>query len=150
MALPFPVSLPGREQVAFHHEVECCPHRLVVRPDDPGVARDQFRERDGFRGLHRDVEAGPVLALAVTDAPERDLRSGHRAGEDRLEAGGGDVGPEAERCRTASVPPARFRSGVDGVRRGIRFWGVVVSFLIALGAAAEIRRLVALWWGLSG
>ena len=47
-----------------------------------------------------------------------------------------------ERCANALDS---LRSGVDGARRGIRFWGVVVSLLIALSAADEIRWLVA-WW----
>ncbi|MXX91006.1 MAG: hypothetical protein F4213_12060 [Boseongicola sp. SB0677_bin_26] len=34
-------------------------------------------------------------------------------------------------------------SGVEGVRRELRSWGLVLSLLIVLGAADEIRRLAA-------
>ena len=37
-------------------------------------------------------------------------------------------------------------SAIEGVRRGIRFWGAVVSLLIALSAADEIRWLALLLW----
>ena len=36
---------------------------------------------------------------------------------------------------------------IQGARRGIRFWGVVLSLLLLLGAADEIRWLATLWSG---
>ena len=38
-------------------------------------------------------------------------------------------------------------SAIQGVRRGIRFWGPVLSFLLLLDAADEIRWLARLWPG---
>ncbi len=52
-----------------------------------------------------------------------------------------------ERCANALDS---VRSGMEGVRRGIRFWGTVLSLLLLLGAADEIRWLAALWRYLSG
>ena len=107
VALRGPVPLPRHEKVLLD-EAERRLHGPVVRPHDPRVARDQRRERDRLRGLQGDVHSRPVLALPVPDAPERDVRSRHRAGKDRLEAGRGDVAPEAERGRAAPVPAARL------------------------------------------
>lgn len=36
---------------------------------------------------------------------------------------------------------------IEGARRGIRFWGAVVTFLLLVGAADEIHWLAGLWLG---
>ena len=107
MAPRGPVPLPGDQQLLLD-EVERRPHGQVMRPDDPGIARHQRRERHRFWRLHRDVDTRAVLALSVADAPEHRVRSRHLAGENRLEAGRSDMATETEIGRAPSVPAARF------------------------------------------
>ena len=93
-------------------EVERCLHRLVMGADD---LRTRFRcgmdecfERYRLRGREGDVDAWPMLVLALPLAPEAGLRTGDAALEYLLEALRLDRAMETERLDTLAVPAARL------------------------------------------
>ena len=127
-------SIPWNEMPAVQRETAQA--LRGIREDRARPAGDDADGEEASRPRAAIAEAGSraevVLALEEVSAMVVSTRTAVYECSGRL-----------EQCAYALDS---LRSGVDGVPRGIRFWGVGVSLPIAIGAADEVRWLAALLW----